>query len=113
MYDLAPIYTGTQNLFAQDWEAFMGMGIGFFLVVVIPIVGILTHHQRKMAELMRGQQGQPADLRTQQQLEVMQSQINELKGLIQDHIIRNDSPSISMHQTPPTPPATIEQRLNQ
>lgn len=38
-------------------EDFFAMFIGFGLVVGIPITAILTHHQRKMAELIHGKMG--------------------------------------------------------
>lgn len=76
------------------------------LVFGIPIVAILTHHQRKMAELMR-QQPQ-VDVNLARQLDAMQAQINELRGLVQDNIIRNDAPPATLPQTPPS----IENRLN-
>jgi hypothetical protein len=72
----------------------------------IPIVAILTSHQRKMAEIMR-QQPQ-ADNRLQQQLDSIQLQLNDLRGMVQDHIIRTDQPVASV----PPPHPSIENRLN-
>jgi|GEM_PF-1255226 len=77
----------------------------------IPIVAILTGHQRKMAELIHGQ-NKPAivDLNAQRQLDLMQAQIGELRGMIQEHIINNDRAPIVSQGSPAMP--TIEQRLN-
>lgn len=86
--------------------------VGMVLVFGLPIIAVLTSHQRKMTEIMRGS-NQNADLGVQRQLEVMQAQINDLRGMIQEHIIKNDQ-TASLTQTPPPAPAptSIEQRLN-
>ena len=85
--------------------------VAILMVFGIPIVAILTAHQRKMAELIHSQ-NRPVtgDLHTQRQLEVMQSQISELRGMIQEHIINNDPVRTTSTAPPPSP--TIEQRLN-
>ncbi len=81
---------------------------GVFLVAtIVPIVSILTRHQRRMAELMRMTPQQ--DTRVVEHLDHMQRQIDELRSLVQEHIINNDRP-LPLTQPPPTP--TIEQRLN-
>lgn len=81
------------------------------LVFGIPIIAILTSHQRKMTELMRNQnpQFQP-DTNLQHKLDSLQSQVSELKSLMQQHIINSDPPQIQQSVPPPTP--SIEQRLN-
>lgn len=86
--------------------------VGMVMVFGLPIIAVLTHHQRKMAELVRGQHTIP-EHNVQRQLEVMQAQINDLRGMIQEHIIKNDQ-TVSLPQTPPPAPVqpTLEQRLN-
>jgi hypothetical protein len=101
---------------AQDSEFLIPI-MAILMTFGIPVVAILTHHQRKMAELVRGPQNQQGDVRMQQQLEYLQAQISELRGLIQEHIIKNDLPPAQLQQTPPPAPAptaieSIEQRLN-
>ena len=99
------------NGYAQSFPAELIPIAAIMMVFGIPIVAILTAHQRKMTKLIHGQ-NKPAmvDLNTQRQLELMQAQIGELRGMIQEHIINNDRASI-VSQIPPAMP-TIEQRLN-
>ena len=84
---------------------------GIVMVFGIPIIAILTAHQRKMAELIHGQKNNNAlDSNVQHQLHAMQQQITELKGLMQEHIINNDRTTPVIQTPPPSP--SIEQRLN-
>lgn len=93
--------------FADDFLPVIAM----VLIFGIPIIAILTAHQRKMAELFRGQNApQQLDSNLQYKLDSLQSQVSELKQLMQEHIINSDAPAISA-KTPPQVP-TIEQRLN-
>ena len=82
------------------------IGIGGSMVVIfsIPIVAILTAHQRKMAELMHRNQPQQVDPMIQNQLANMQGQIADLRSMMQEHIINNDRPAST---------SSVEQRLNQ
>ena len=85
--------------------------MGMILVFGIPIIAILTAHQRKMAELIHGQnRGNQADPMVQRQLDMMQSQIGELRGMMQELIITSDGPALQT-QVPPIP-ASLEERLN-
>lgn len=43
-------------LAALDFTAIAGIAVGFGLLVVIPVVAILTEHQRKMARILQGQE---------------------------------------------------------
>lgn len=86
--------------------------VGMVLIFGLPIIAVLTSHQRKMTELMRGG-NQNVDIGVQRQLEVMQAQINDLRGMIQEHIIKTDQTSSLTQTPPPAPmPTSIEQRLN-
>ena len=89
-----------------DLPAVIGVLTGFCLVVVVPVVAILTTHQRKMAELMR--QRPDADTRSQQQLDLLQAQINDLRNQLHEHIVRTDSLPPAQEQTPPP----LHERLN-
>lgn len=55
-------------------------GIPFGLLVVVPVVAILTEHQRKMAELLNGRssQDQSAIL---DELRALRQEVSELKAL--------------------------------
>lgn len=85
-------------------EDAIGITGSLLVVFSIPIVAILTHHQRKMAELMhRGQPQQVVDPMVQQQLASMQAQIADMRSMMQEHIINNDRTSQA---------SSVEQRLN-
>ena len=73
----------------------------------IPIVAILTNHQRKMAEIIHRSQPQQMDPMIQQQIAHMESQMADLRSMMQEHIINYDRTC-----APPTP-TSVEQRLNQ
>jgi hypothetical protein len=85
-------------------EDIIGITGGMLVVFAIPVVAILTNHQRKMAELIHRNQPQQVDPMIQQQLASMQSQISDMRTMMQEHIINNDRPST---------PNSVEQRLNQ
>ena len=55
------------------------MGIGFFCVVVIPIVWMMLHHQRKMAELLhRGFQTEDQSER----VSALEAEVRQLKAQV-------------------------------
>lgn len=81
--------------------------IGFGMVVVLPIVGMLLSHQRKMAELIHKRQGHDAGVDSR--LERMQSQIEEMRTLLYDHTIRmDDQRELIRKSSPPAPPQSDE-----
>ncbi len=75
------------------------------VIFMIPIVAILTSHQRKMAELMRPTGGQ-IDQRLGYEIETMRRELAEVKTLLHQQAIAIDNlaPRLS-------PPADINQRL--
>lgn len=73
-----------------DFFDAIGPVVATIAVFSIPIVAILTAHQRKMTELLHRNNPQQ-DVNTQAQLAHMQRQIDEIKGLLQEHIIAQDS----------------------
>lgn len=85
-------------------EDLIGISGGMLVVFGIPIIAILTSHQRKMAELIHRNQPQQVDPQIQYQLTNMQSQIADLRSMMQEHIINNDRATTS---------SSVEQRLNQ
>jgi len=89
------------NFAYVDIEALAGMAIGFGLVVVLPIVGLLLAHQRKMAELVhRGNYAQALDGRLQQ----MQAQIDELRARSAEQTLLLDDYRRQLGQPAAPPP---------
>jgi hypothetical protein len=70
-----------------DIEAILGIGTGFFLVVVLPMVFMLLHHQRRMAELFHRKQ----DTGRTDQIDRLENEVRELKDRINHLILQNDS----------------------
>jgi hypothetical protein len=72
------------DIFSED---FIGMIIGFFMVVIIPLVWMLLHHQRKMAELLhRNAVGQ----NSQAQIDRLETEVRELKDRMNHLILQTD-----------------------
>jgi hypothetical protein len=64
-----------------------GLGIGFFLVVVVPLVAMLLSHQRKMAELLhRNAIGQ----NSQAQLDRLETDMRELKERVNHLVLQTE-----------------------
>ena len=84
-------------------EDFVGIVGSILAVFGIPTIAILTHHQRKMAEIIHRNQPQQVDPDVQQQLNVMQAQMADMRSMMQEHIIKSDRASTS----------SVEQRLHQ
>lgn len=92
---------------------FFGMLIGFGLVVGLPLTAILTHHQRKMAEMLHRQRMEQGGLmNSDPRIRQLEAETFELKQALQDHIIATDrqaSAPITSRITP-TPPLPEEVR---
>ena len=71
-----------------DWETIAPMLIGLGMFVILPIIWLLLHHQRKMTELVHGERGATAKL--VERIERMQTELVELKTRLHDHILRLD-----------------------
>ena len=89
---------------ASSEEIFIPL-FAILVVFGIPIIAILTAHQRKMTELIHRNNPQTVDPIVQQQLANMQAQIADMRSKMQEHIINNDRGTSSS--------STVEQRLNQ
>jgi hypothetical protein len=89
-------------------EALMGIGTGFMLVVVVPLIVILTHHQRKMAELLHGRKDDDVVRR----LDSMQAEIRDLRERLTVQVLRLDDheQSLPRRTAPPEIPGDLRQR---
>jgi len=79
-------------------------------IFMIPIIAILTHHQRKMAELMRHQQPQAAP----DELAEMRREMQELKQLVSQQAIQMDdflSSQRKLSVAPPPVPQDLQSRI--
>ncbi|HEY0866217.1 MAG TPA: hypothetical protein VGE01_02495 [Fimbriimonas sp.] len=76
------------------------------VIFMIPIVAILTTHQRKMAELMHRNPSQQYN----PEIAALRQEVMELKQLIYQQSIAMDN--LTALQARSTPPATLEERIN-
>ena len=83
-----------------EMEGMLALAIPFGLVVVLPTIGILTSHQRKMAEIYANRAMPVAD----PEIAMLRQEIRELKELVHQQAIALDS------STPP--PVRIEDRIS-
>jgi hypothetical protein len=70
-----------------DLPAIMGVGTGFFFVVVLPMVFMLLHHQRRMAELIHRNSTPARD----SQIDRLEQEVQELKDRINVLILQSES----------------------
>lgn len=85
----------------------MGLGIGFFLVVVVPLTAMLLHHQRKMAEFLnRGALQQDK----QTQLDRLESEVAMLKDRINHLILQVEGARPEAIAPPAAPPLPDQSR---
>ena len=77
------------------------------LALLIPIIAILTAHQRKMAELYAHQ----AQDQSNPEIAALRREIQELKGLIHQQAIAMDNVASGRVSIPATPPQ-IHDRLS-
>lgn len=89
------------HLFLADWEFALIIPV---MALMIPIVAILSHHQRKMAELVHRNGGD------NQLIANLQREVFELRQLVHQHAVALDDlgmsklPTASSPQFPPPPP---------
>lgn len=85
-------------------EGVIGVLIGFGLVVVLPIVCVLTKHQRKMTELIHknSQPGQNDEVLAR--LDALQRQMNEMQD-------RQNELILEKHDQLPPPSPRVEDRI--
>lgn len=65
------------------------------IIFMIPIIAILTHHQRKMAELMHGNR---VNGNSNGELEALRREVQELKEVVHQQTLAIDN--ISRYQLP-------------
>lgn len=100
----------TLNMLADLTET-VAVGIPI-LMLMIPIVAILTSHQRKMAEIIhgRGQSAPQGTSASNPEIAALRAEVYELKQMVQSQLIAMDSLQSARQSTPPPAPS-IEQRL--
>ncbi|HXH59909.1 MAG TPA: hypothetical protein VNI20_00975 [Fimbriimonadaceae bacterium] len=85
------------------WEDLAPFFVVFGLLVIVPIVSMMTKHQRKMAELLHRNQG-PNEDRVLAKLDQMQREIERLKERQNEIILAVDNRS---------PIPSVEQRIQE
>lgn len=58
---------------------------------MIPIVAIMTHHQRKMAEIIHGKAGQGLPAGVHEEIGSLREEVRQLRQLINQQVIALDS----------------------
>ncbi len=76
------------NLLAQSGPQGFEILIPFGIGVIVPVVWILTHHQRKMTELMHGSAAKKIE--ENKRLEQIEHEMSEIKQLLQQQVIQQD-----------------------
>lgn len=84
----------------EEWAAAVGLFIGFCLVVGIPAIVILTHHQRKIALVLRENHGSQQD-QVLAQLAAMNAKIEEMQD-------RQNELILQKHDESPPPLPKVE-----
>ena len=88
--------------------AVLGVLIGFGLVVVLPIVVILTKHQRKMTELIHKNRQPEQNDEVLARLDAMQRQMNDMRDRQNEILLQvHDRPQL---HSPPSVPS-VEERM--
>lgn len=89
------------------------MLIGFGVLFGLPVTAILTHHQRKMAEMLHRQRMEQGGLmNSDPRSRQLEAEVFELKQALQDHIIATDRHTSTAFDSrvSPTPPLPEEVR---
>ncbi len=73
---------------ADDFVAILGVGIPI-VALMIPIVALLTRHQRQMAEIIHKRS--PDSPGTEQEIQALRYEVHELKQLVQQQVIAVDA----------------------
>ena len=95
----------------EDILGILAGGIGLIILLMIPLVAILTTHQRKMAQLLHGKRN---DL-PNPEVESLRKEMAEVRGLLHQQMIAIDNlaranPSLNGHATEDTVRNRLESR---
>lgn len=87
-----------------------GIILGFIVVGVVPVVYMLLHHQRKMAELFHRQSSAPDQ---KAQLDRMEAEMRALKDTVNQLVIQQDDRrELQARVGPPRIPEHLGQKLD-
>ena len=89
-----------EMLFADSLTDYMAMGIGFCLVVVVPLVYGFLYHQRKMAEMFHNLQASQED---RARVDRLEAELRELRERINHLVLINERAS----SLPPSVPDSL------
>ncbi len=79
--------------------------VAFLFIFGTPIIAMLLHHQRKMAETLRGDKSQ------NEQIAQLQNQINQLSHLVHQQTISLDDLRSRAHLPAPQSPPQVSERF--
>lgn len=79
-------------LLANDFETFLFAGLGA-LLFMIPIAAILTHHQRKMAEIVRKERGGDVAPALLEEIKQLRSEVLSMRTELNANTIAIDNVS--------------------
>lgn len=71
----------------EDVVGILAGGIGLVILLLIPLVAILTTHQRKMAELLHGKRGQLPN----PDVDFLRKEVAEVRELLHQQMIAIDN----------------------
>ncbi len=98
------------TLFLADFGNEFGPVIACLGCFMIPIIAILTSHQRKMAMIIHGSQAQQNQQNMQN--DALASEVRELKQIVYQQSISIDSISSKLDRmSTPAPGTNVQQRL--
>ena len=90
-----------------DITGIMGVVTGFGLCVVVPIVWMLLAHQRKMTELVYGNQAQRS--MTDERVARLEAEVGHMKRQLAENIIAFDDRRGTLHKlSPPQLPEVVQ-----
>jgi hypothetical protein len=91
----------------NDLPGIIGVLTGFGLVVIVPVVALLLNHQRKMAEIVHGDQRSQAV--SNDRLARLEAEVAGLRQLITDNILALDDRREAVPMEPPAMPPSERQ----
>ena len=89
----------------MDWVKIAAIAVVFGLLVLIPLIAILTEHQRKMAQILRT--GTEEGIGMKEDLAALKQDMAELKQALKAYA------GEAIEAPKPAQPETLEERLTQ